>query len=223
MPMTRADLLSALADRIPAIACDHPLRVAIDGVDASGKTVLADDLAAVLRSRGATVIRASIDGFHNPRDVRHRQGSDSPRGYYEDSFDHTALVEELLSPLGPKGTRRYRTAVFDLRADRRVDAPAKTAPDEAILVFDGVFLQRPELRDHWDYRVFVKASFETTLRRAMQRDRGLFGTPEQVRHRYESRYIPGQRLYLERCEPEGTADVVVENDDVDRPSLRARC
>lgn len=219
--MTRKELLSTLADRIQAIAHAHPLRVAIDGVDASGKTVLADELALLLRSRGAAVIRASLDGFHNPRYVRQRRGRDSPEGYYKDSFDHAALIRQLLVPLGPNGTRRYRRAVFDFRVDSAVDVPPETAPHEAILIFEGVFLQRPELREYWDYRVFVEASFDTTLRRAILRDQNLFGTPEQVRKRYEARYIPGQRLYLERCKPELLADVVVENDDVDRPSLRA--
>jgi uridine kinase len=40
----------------------HPTRVAIDGVDAAGKTTLDDELAEVLRERGRGVIRASIDG-----------------------------------------------------------------------------------------------------------------------------------------------------------------
>lgn len=41
--MTREQLLSVLAHRISAVERTHPVRVAIDGVDAAGKTTLADE------------------------------------------------------------------------------------------------------------------------------------------------------------------------------------
>ncbi|HSN68247.1 MAG TPA: uridine kinase [Thermoanaerobaculia bacterium] len=218
--MRRDQLLSALADKLQALVCNHPLRVSIDGVDAAGKTALADELASVLRDRGKDVVRASLDGFHNPRVVRHQRGPESPEGYYLDSFDYGALVRHVLAPLGPGGSRRYRSAVFDFRTDTPVDVPCETARHDAILLFDGVFLQRPEIRAHWDYRIFVAASFETTVRRAMERDQHLFGEAEKVRRRYEARYVPGQRLYLASCDPEANADAVVGNDDPDAPTLR---
>jgi uridine kinase len=183
--MNRDQLLSVLADRLEALVSARPLRVAIDGVDAAGKTVLANELAEVLRSRGRSVVRASIDGFHNPRAVRQRQGPDSPEGYYRDSFNYAALVEHVLEPLGPGGSRRYRRAVFDFRTDATVDSPLELAKDDAILLFEGVFLQRPEIREHWDYRIFVAASFEITVARAMQRDRYLFGEADKVQKQIE--------------------------------------
>ena len=48
--MSRSDLLSDLAVRITQIELDHPVRVAIDGVDAAGKTTLADELVPCIRS-----------------------------------------------------------------------------------------------------------------------------------------------------------------------------
>lgn len=89
-------------------------------------------------------------------------------------------------------------------------------------MFDGVFLQVPELRPHWDYSIFVRASFETTVARAEQRDRPLFGDALAVRRRYEERYVPGQQLYLSEVDPEQYADVIVLNDDVASPSMNER-
>jgi len=187
--------------------------VAIDGVSVVGKTVLADELVAPLERRGRPVIRASIDGFHNPRTVRHRLGPDSPKGYLRDSFNDEALRSVLLDPLGPGGNRTYRAAVFDFRADAVVESPVRTADPGAVLLFDGIFLLRPALAAHWDVTVFVEASFETTLSRALVRDIPLFGSAEAVRERYAVRYIPGETLYLERERPRERADVVVLNDD----------
>lgn len=211
--MRRDEMIERLVERIGARAVGHPLRVAIDGVDASGKTTLADALAPPLIARGRVVIRASIDGFHRPRAERYQRGPDSPEGYYSDSFDYPALREHLLRPLGPGGSRRYRRAVFDVRADRPLPATEEVATEDAILLLDGVFLLRPELDDQWDYRVFVDVPFEVTLARATRRDLALFGAAEAVIARYERRYIPGQRLYLREARPRERADVVVENAD----------
>jgi uridine kinase len=218
----RQELLEALAARIVAIAAAHPLRVAVDGIDAAGKTTLADALVAPLVARGRPVIRASIDGFHRPRAERYRRGATSPEGYYLDAFDYPALRDALLLPLGPDGAGRYRRTVFDYRTDRPVAAAEEQAPAGAVLLVDGVFLLRPELAAFWDYRIFVAVPFGVALARAMRRDLALFGTVEAVQARYHERYIPAQRLYFEAAHPQEQADAVVRNDDPANPLLVLR-
>jgi len=197
----------------------HPVRVAIDGVDASGKTTLANELAEWVARLGCPVIRASVDGFHRPRQERHRRGAGSPEGYFYDAFDYPAVRQALLTPLGPKGDRCYRTAAFDFRTDTPVRSEALIAPENAILLFDGVFLLRPELNDGWDFRIFVDVDFETCLSRACRRDLDLFGSAEETRRRYEQRYIPGQRIYMETVDPRSKADVIVDNRDPAEPAF----
>src|SRR5262245_44592783 len=63
-PMTRTQVIDDLAARTAAVRLPHPLRVAIDGRTGSGKTTLADELAACLSARRRPIIRTSIDGFH---------------------------------------------------------------------------------------------------------------------------------------------------------------
>ncbi len=217
--MLRNEMILELAGRLSALHPPHPLRVALDGIDASGKTSLADELATALTPYGRTTIRASIDGFHNPRSVRYRQGTDSPQGYYEDSFDLPRLRADLLEPLGLGGSCQYRTAVFDFRRDAPLDTPAQVADPQAILLFDGIFLLRPELNALWDFRIFIQVAFETSLARAEQRDQALFGDAGAVRQRYLRRYIPAQRSYLAACRPAQAADVVVLNDDLQDPEI----
>jgi uridine kinase len=218
----RAGLILRLSRLIDALDRDHPSRVAIDGPDAAGKTTLAGELAVVLRGGGRDVIRASVDGFHRARVERYRQGPDSPKGYYEDTFDYDAMRSLLLDPLGPGGSREYRAAVFDFRADEPVVEPLARASERSVLLVDGVFLLRPELRGAWDFTIFVSASFEETLRRAAGRDVELFGTRDEVERRYRVRYIPGQELYFALARPDEIADVVVVNDDPAAPELRVR-
>ena len=184
--MRRHDMLETLAARIVAFPSTHPVRVAIDGIDASGKTTLADELAVSLQATGRPVIRAPIDGFHRPRSERYRRGPTSPEGYYLDAFDYAALQEALLVPLGPDGSRRYHRSAFDFCTDHPLNAPEEQAPADAILIVDGVFLLRPELYECWDYSIFVAMSFEVALQRALQRDVALFGSAEVVQARYAS-------------------------------------
>ena len=222
MPADRKTVMHRLAGLISEVRRPHPVRVAIDGPDAAGKTTLSAELALLIEATGRAVIRASIDGFHRPQSERHARGSESREGYYLDSFDYSTLRALLLEPLGEGGNRRYRRAVFDSRADSPVDTPTEVAAPDAILLFDGVFLMRPELDDCWDCRIFLRVPFDETQRRAVIRDERLFGSAALVERRYAERYIPGQRLYLAAVQPESVADVVVVNTDPARPEIRVR-
>ena len=87
--LARADVVAQIADRLSRLP---PLaRVAVDGVDAAGKTTLADELAHALAGRGVEVVRISADDFLRPPAERYRRGRESPDGYYLDSFDDGAL------------------------------------------------------------------------------------------------------------------------------------
>jgi uridine kinase len=219
--MKRTLLLKQITDHIASIARPHPVRVAIDGIDASGKTIFADALVQPLETRGRPVIRASLDGFHHPRSVRYRRGVDSPAGYYFDSFDYPALKTNLLEPLGPGGNLRVRTRVFDFRTDSRITAPTIYATPDAILLFDGVFLLRPEFDGYWDLSIFLDVDFDVAQERATERDRTLFGSSDEVKERYRKRYVPGQRLYLQTCRPLERADLVIDNNDPMNPVIKS--
>jgi uridine kinase len=218
MPRTR--MLNNLLNRLVALRRGHTLRVGVDGPGASGKTTLANELAEALEHAGRPVVRATIDGFHHPRAHRTRQGGDSVSGYYEDSFDHHAVRTNVLEPLGPGGDGVYRKAVFDFRVDSPVDEPWHQVSDDAVLIFDGMFLFRPELNNCWDFRIFVHADFHITLERACVRDRELFGSDEETRRRYHARYIPGQRYYIDTVNPHALADVVIFNNEPHRPGMQ---
>jgi len=210
--MNRSALMDLLADRICRVKCPHPVRVAIDGVDGVGKTTFADELAGPVSNRGRAVIRASVDCFHNPRAARYRLGRDSPDGYFHDSFNYAALIDVLLAPLGPGGSRSIRRAIFDERTDSELSTPFETTTPDAVLLFDGVFLLRPELRSYWDLAVFLDAHFEVTVSRGTQRD----GTSPDF---WQRRYVEGQKLYLKSCEPKRFAAIVVNNETLASPEI----
>ena len=218
---SREEVLGRLVELVGSRPAGHPARVAVDGAPAAGKTTLADEIAVILRAQGREVIRATIDDFLFPRADRYRRGEYSGESCYFDAHDYAALQRVLLDPLGPGGDRRFQPAVYDHHSDAVVSPPDATAAADGVLVFDGVFLLRPELVDLWDVRIFVSTAFENTIGRAVIRERAVSSAAD-VERRWRERYIPAQRLYLSTARPTESADVIVHNDDPARPVLEIR-
>jgi uridine kinase len=86
-----------------------------------------------------------------------------------------------------------------------------------VLLFDGVFLLRAELVSKWDLKIFLDVSFENAGIRCAARDGGAGQIPELT-----ARYVEGQTLYLRLCRPQEAADLLVNHNDLERPSIAAR-
>jgi uridine kinase len=211
--MTAGATIGELAARVLAVAADHPIRVAIDGRSAAGKTTLANELAAAVRAASArTVIRAELDNFMKMVADRNAYPYDSPESYYLDAWDYPAVRAGLLIPLGPGGDRRYRTGPLDR---------PRAAADDAILLADGVFLQRPELDRFWDLRIYLDIGLEESLRRGVDRDRHWMGGAAEAERRYRTKYLPGEQRYLAEVRPHERAQIVVDTTDPARPRIIA--
>lgn len=211
----RERVLGRIADHL--VAQGRPLRVAVDGITASGKTTLARELTAAITLRGRSAAHLSMDGFHNPRAIRHRQGRDSADGYYADAYDFASFSRLVLEPLGPGGDRKYRQRIIDLLSDTAVDEPPVEAASDLVLVVDGSFLQRDL---EWDEVVFVDTPFEVARDRGTRRDTELLGGLEQAERAFDQRYHAASRRYLDEVGPAAKASVVLGNADVANPVLR---
>lgn len=191
--------------------------VGVDGLDGAGKTVFADGLAEVFAEAGAAVFRASIDGFHRPRAERHARARTSPEGYYFDSYDYATFRRVLVDPFRDGAqtgaTTGFQLSVFDVARDAPVESAWVTAPRDALLIVDGVFLHRPALRDIWDWSVWLEVPPEMAVRRVAGRD----GTDPDPLAPSNARYRLGQELYLREADPRAAASVVVDNSDLAHP------
>jgi len=217
--MHRDDLLVELANKLNQLQTSHPLCVGIDGIDAAGKTTFANDLEIKIQELDRPVIRASLDGFHQPRHIRYAEGNLSPLGYFQDSFDIPSFKKNLLDPLSSSGNRYIRTAIYDHQKEEKVERISFQVPERAILLCDGIFLQRPELVEGWDVTIFLHISFETSLERALIRDLPFLKSTEVIEKRYRDRYIPAQKKYLLDYQPDQNAAILINLEDPTNPIL----
>lgn len=201
------------------------LRVAVSGIDGAGKSTFGDELADALRRHDVPVIRSTTDSFHNPRSVRWARGKLSPEGFYRDSHDLAQLKTLLLDPLSARPPQAYRVAAFDEPTNSPVDAPLETSPPGAVLVFDGLFLHREELRGYWDFSIWIDGERRVTderIRRARDAiPAGLEGVIELVRWcAVLRRHVQGMQMYIDECSPMRLADAVIDNNDFLAPLLK---
>lgn len=186
--------------------------IGIDGVDGSGKTTFADELAQLLDECGIEVIRISLDDYLNPQSKRYAQGRSSAKGFFEDSYDYQRFSAEVLEPLARDGSGRYRTAAYDLSSESEVKSPWLYASEDAVVIVDGLFLHRDELchdRKHkiWDLSVWLDVPFRESFGRIVERDHRA-PDPEDPSN---ARYYQGQLMYLQACDPAERADLVIDN------------
>jgi uridine kinase len=220
LPVTPTTTLwRGLRDRVRRRNAGGRVIVAVDGLDGAGKTVFADGLAEVFAETGDAVFRAGIDGFHRPRSDRYLRGRNSPEGFYRDSFDYATFRRVLIDPFRDgaqtAGTTGFQLAAFDVVRDAPVESQWVTAPLDAVLVVDGIFLHRPELRDLWDWSIWLDVPFEVSYARMALRD----GSDPDPDAPSNARYRQGQEIYLREGRPREAASVIVDNADLAHPRI----
>jgi uridine kinase len=185
--------------------------IAIDGVDAAGKTSFAQKLQESLKKKNKDAIVIHIDNFHQPKSYRYRLGENSAEGFFYDSYQYEYFIENCLMPF-KNGIEKIVVRCFDLEKDCASIEYMSLNP-ETILIVEGLFLHRDELLKFWDYSIYLDVNTETSLHRNLNRSLG--SNPnldiEKYKLRFHIRYKAGQELYFEKFKPQQKASIVINN------------
>ncbi|MEM1368239.1 MAG: AAA family ATPase [Cyanobacteria bacterium P01_H01_bin.15] len=186
-----------------------PFVIGISGIDGSGKGYIAKKLAQGITNAGRKCELIGIDGWIQP--PAQRFSSSNPGEYfYRNGFRFAEMHENLFQPLTQTGS-------IDLWAKH-------SAPDNSsdmldfhyqidrgeVLIFEGIFLFQG--RFEFDYQIWIECSYETALKRALQRNQE--GLPEaDILRDYNQIYFPAQRIHLATDKPRQSCDYLLLNDE----------
>ena len=168
----------------------EPAVVAVDGRCGSGKTGFAK-LAQQLFP--CNVIH--MDDFYIPPKKRPGNWMETPGG----NMDLKRFLREVLIPAGTGDPIYYRP--FDCRSG----APGDPVflPACPLTIVEGSYALHPLLAPHYHLRVFFTCSQEEQRRRLERREGEHFAA-------YESRWIPLEEQYIQKCHPEAGSACVVD-------------
>ncbi len=195
---------------------NKPLIVGINGVDTSGKSTFTKELARYLFKIGFKSHTISIDDFHNPSKIRNKE-RDPVISYLNNAFDITKIENEIMKPLLSQGKLDKELSLLDLKTDKFINHKRYTIDEDTMVLFEGVLLYREPLNQYFDLRIFIDISFDEVLKRAAKRDLGLLG--EAVIQKYKNKYIPIQKLYMEKYNPKALSDIIIDNNDYLNPRI----
>jgi len=216
-PPARAQVLADLLELVLAVRPRERAVVGIDGPDGVGKSTLSAELRALapLVSQ-RELVGVGLDGFHHPRAHRYAHGRDA-ESYYRHAFDLATFRRRVVDPF--RAGREIVTAVHDVTTDRPLHLDPVEPAEDAVLLVDGVFLQRAELAGCFDAVLLATAPPEVTVPRGNAR----FGRPREEDdpdHPANARYVGAQRIYAYELRRDGVLPTwILECTDLDRPVL----
>lgn len=190
-----------------------PVVLGINGVDTSGKTVFAEALCVYLKHRGYQTQLLHMDDFHNPKEIRYKDTS--PEGYIDYAFDLNGL-KCIISDIKRNDIDK-EFQVLDLDLDTYTKKlPIKTSR-KTIIILEGVLLYRPPICSLIDYRIFLDIDFNEVLKRAEVRDVPKYGA--EFIDKYRERYIPAQKIYLQKFNQKKLCDLIIDNNNYNEPII----
>lgn len=187
-----AATISMVLSRVKAQQ-DRPFLMVLDGPGGSGKSTLAHDLAKSFKGSVAVV---QGDDFYADLDYDYRASLDAEAGYRE-YFDWQRLRNQVFAPARVGATIKYQRYDWDNEGM----GDWVTLPDVDLLIVEGVYSSRPELRDLADLVVWVTTSEEERVRRQIER-----GENEDI---WIRRWMAAENFYLDHVHRADPTDLEV--------------
>ncbi len=172
----------------------RPIIIGIAGGTASGKTTIANQLAATFENEThVTIIRQ--DDYY--KDQAHKTMAERVKNNYDhpDAFDTDLLVEQL-SQL--KKGESILKPTYDYELHTRSDVVEKIIPSR-VIVLEGIFvLAQQEVRDLCDIKVYCDTPDDIRFIRRLVRDVNERGrTVESIIQQYLSTVKPMHDAFIE--------------------------
>jgi uridine kinase len=188
--------------------------IGIDGLGGSGKSTLADSLKLKLENKNHNVFVFHIDDFIYPRKIRYNDSKEEWYCYYNLQWRYDYLIDEVLKPFKQGVIINKQIELYDKENDiYRFEQI--TIPQGSIILLEGIFLQRKEMRQYLDYVIYLEVPNDIRMERVLNRDIYI-GNTEDIKSKYENRYFPAQDKYMEEYSPKESSDYILIYIDKDK-------
>lgn len=196
----------------------HPARslIAVDGIDGSGKSVLARQLAAAAADAGIGTVVLAVDDFRRSVDWRRPDRSEADI-YYDDYYD-LPLLDRCLQAF-TEGAASVEIPTFDSVLERIAGRKTIAYGSSAVGIVEGAFALRVAAVSSQAALIYLRTSYPEAHRRIVARDTARGRAIDDVTHRIDARYFPCQQRYLRDFDPMTHADVVVDNEQLSSPRV----
>ncbi|WP_055070272.1 uridine kinase [Clostridium massiliamazoniense] len=182
--------------------------VGIDGLGGAGKSTIVNSLKLQLEKENYPTYILHIDDFIHPKHIRYDSTKEEWYCYYNIQWRYDYLVEEILSPIKKGNEINKVIELYDKENDKYI-LQSLYIPHGSILILEGVFLQRKELRNYLDFVIYLDVPQEVRLNRVLVRD-SYIGSLEDIKNKYQRRYFPAENKYLLEYCPIENADFVLK-------------
>ncbi len=186
-------VIDKITARVQAVT-GRPFVIAIDGPGGSGKSTLARQVEAAYEGAAAVV---EGDDFYADLDDDVRLSLDATGGY-ERYFDWQRLRDAVFIPAREGLALRYQR--YDWGTARMGDW--RTVDPVGLLIVEGVYVSRPELRDFPDLSLWVSTSEQQRFRRQTERREN---DDEWIR-----RWMAAERYYIEDVHQPDSGEVRID-------------
>ncbi|WP_312908832.1 hypothetical protein [Tissierella praeacuta] len=183
--------------------------VGIDGLGGAGKSAITELLKTQLQNSNYYPVVLHIDDFIYPRYIRYDEFKEEWYCYYNIQWRYDYLIKEILLPVREGIEIDKQVELYEKENDLYILEQIKI-PQGSILLIEGIFLQRKEIKEYFDYMVYVELPKDIRLSRVINRDTYI-GDDKDIKLKYERRYFPAEDKYIKDYCPAENADFVLEN------------
>ncbi|MBU5427449.1 hypothetical protein KQI41_13740 [Tissierella pigra] len=189
---------------------EKTLIIGIDGLGGSGKSTIVDSLKLQLSNRNYNTFILHIDDFIYPKNIRYNESKEEWNCYYNIQWRYDYLIKEILMPIRQGIEIHKEIEIYDKDNDVYILEQIKI-PQGSILLLEGIFLQRKDIREYFDCVIYLDVPKEVRLNRVVNRDKYI-GDSEDIKLKYERRYFPAEDKYIEEYCPMENADFILTHE-----------
>ncbi len=172
----------------------RPLLLGIAGGSGSGKTTVAERVAAALPQAGVTIVEH--DAYYRDRPDLSYEERSQLNFDHPDSLETGLLVEHLVAL---RRGEAVDVPIYDFKAHRRAEARRRVEPTPVVIVEGILVFVEPRLREQLDVKIFVDTDADIRAFRRIRRDIEKRGRSfESIREQYYGSVRP---MHLQFVEP----------------------